>query len=57
MGTKYEVNAWVKTVNKPEDEPQYEWVNVYRGQNVFRAVVEATKAKRYAGCVKLEWRG
>lgn len=53
MGSKWTVLAWVKDDNVREG---YFWMDVYRGESVFGALRAARKAKRTAGCVKMEWR-
>lgn len=51
MGAKWEVNAWVKAGFG------YEYLEVYYGPSLWRALRAAARAKRAgAGCVKVEWR-
>lgn len=50
MGWTWEVNAWCGSGSG------YEWVQVFAGESLVRALLAARKAKRTAGCVKVEWR-
>lgn len=51
MGWTWEVSAWTK------GDGGYEYVTVYAGESLVRAVFAMCKAKRSGvGCVKLEWR-
>lgn len=53
MGSKWTVLAWVKDDNVAGG---YIWQDVYRGESMIGAVRAARRAKRTAGCVKVEWR-
>lgn len=50
MGWRYEVHAWVRR------DGQYAYEAVYQGQSLLAAIRAMVKAKRTAGCVRLEWR-
>lgn len=51
MGNKIEVWAYL-----PRSAGGYEYTQVYGGESWLRAILEARRAKRTAGCVKVEWR-
>ncbi len=50
MGWKYEVQAYLAT------DEGYEYVTVYEGQSLIKAILAMRKAKKVSGCVKLAWR-
>lgn len=50
MGWKFEVSKWAL------DHGRYTYLPVYQGQSLIKALLAMRKAKRTAGCVKLEWR-
>lgn len=52
MGNTFEVWAYVPNTYATG----YEYQVVYQGENLIRALLAARRAKRSAGCVKLEWR-
>lgn len=52
MGWPIEVWAFMPI---PEDRA-YEYQKVYEGKSFIRAAFAMKKAKKIAGCVKLEWR-
>lgn len=54
MGNKWEVWAWMR---QPNSKANYDWVPVYQGPSMCRALWVAWKSKRDGiGCVKVEWR-
>lgn len=57
MGTKWEVYAWRSyTTDRNERGYDYRDELVYQGFWAPAALWAAIKAKRTAGCVKIEWR-
>jgi hypothetical protein len=52
MGYTYEVNVWDGPVNGP-----YNWLQIYTGKNLLKAVYNIWWAKRQGWkCIKLEYR-
>lgn len=57
MGTKWEVHAYRRyTTELSERGYEYRYEIVYQGFWAPAAIWAAVKAKRTAGCVKVEWR-
>jgi hypothetical protein len=55
MGNKWEVWAY-KTSNSPQAVGGYAYELVWGGASALGCIRAAIKAKRTAGCVKVEWR-
>jgi hypothetical protein len=51
MGFTWEVSAWL-----PQERGGYDYEHVYGGRSIVRAIRAMRRAKRSAGCVRLEWR-
>lgn len=59
MGWTYEVEAWTVICSIDSGgtrEHKYDYMPVYTGESLFKAVLAMRKAKKYSGCVKLTWR-
>lgn len=60
MGTKWEVSAYIKyqtIITEDGKSYAYRYVSVCMTNSLFHAIKAMWKAKKDAGCVKLEWRG
>jgi hypothetical protein len=52
MGWEYEVNVWDGPIGGP-----YNWMQIYAGQSLFKAIYNMWWAKRNGWkCIKFEWR-
>ena len=57
MWYKYEVYSWVKNPLSTEDNVMYQYVEVYRGESLLKALFVMVMQRRIGvSCVKLEWR-
>ena len=53
MGNKFEVLAW----ESADGSTHYYWLEIYRGESLFKALYNLFWAKRQGWkCIKLEWR-
>lgn len=56
MGWPYEVYAWTKVFSNTPGIGAYDYVKIYEGKSFFKALLIMRRAKKWSGCVKLEWR-